>query len=297
MWEESDGERRSMRRAQLASVLLTAQLAASGSQGRQDLILKTLFDRIGTANKYFVEFGFNSPGFDVGAEGTGANTEMLYRQGWRGLLLDGSRSNASINLHQSFIKSTNIVDTFQTHKVPIELDYLSIDIDSADLWVMRALLAVYRPRVVSIEYNSNYDVDGPDASAITLPDPSTMPIRNHQASWAGHCYFGTSARAVLAVARANGYMLAAVEPRLDMFMVRKDLWERARLADPSALGLNTTIKTITHHQPMSKNEAENLIDYETYVETGSLCKARAAAAKTLLEYIQNGARASTTEIL
>ena len=131
-----------MRRAQLASVLLTAQLAASGSQGRQDLILKTLFDRIGTANKYFVEFGFNSPGFDVGAEGTGANTEMLYRQGWRGLLLDGSRSNASINLHQSFIKSTNIVDTFQTHKVPIELDYLSIDIDSADLWVMLSLIHI-----------------------------------------------------------------------------------------------------------------------------------------------------------
>ena len=41
--------------------------------------------------------------------------------------------------------------------MPRELDYLSIDIDSTDIWVWRALLksGKYRPRVVSIEYNSN----------------------------------------------------------------------------------------------------------------------------------------------
>ena len=36
--------------------------------------------------------------------------------------------------------SRSIVATLHAHRVPIELDYLSVDIDSADLWVLRTLL-------------------------------------------------------------------------------------------------------------------------------------------------------------
>ena len=47
---------------------------------------------VGTSNKFFVEFGFNANSYE---EGSGANSEALYHAGWRGLLLDGRRSNAT----------------------------------------------------------------------------------------------------------------------------------------------------------------------------------------------------------
>ena len=38
---------------------------------------------------------------------------------------------------------------------------------------------------------------------------------------------------------------------------------------------------IPNHEPLTLEEAANLLDYEVYVKTGSVCEARAAAAKTL----------------
>ena len=121
---------------QLLLAVATAHVAAT-SQGQQDLTLAKIFGAIGTTNRFFVEFGFNGDSFETGS---GANSEALYRQGWRGLLLDGRRSNATINLHTVYIKSTTIASVFRAHRVPRHLDYLSVDIDSADLWVLRSIL-------------------------------------------------------------------------------------------------------------------------------------------------------------
>jgi hypothetical protein len=103
----------------------------------------------------------------------------LHRQGWTGLLLDGGNKNETINLHKEFICPDTIVGIFDKFKVPLEADYVrlvqlvtrafsmsfwhrgpiksvrcactrSVDIDSYDLWVLRALLkSGYRPRVVT----------------------------------------------------------------------------------------------------------------------------------------------------
>ena len=50
------------------------------SQGKQDGILLYLFQHLGITNKYFVEFGFNSPTHEGE---TGANTFILWKHfGW-----------------------------------------------------------------------------------------------------------------------------------------------------------------------------------------------------------------------
>lgn len=270
-------------------VVLCAPSAHGTSQGSQDALLKKIFHAVGTTNRYFVEFGFNAPSFE---EGSGANTQELWKQGWRGLLLDGGRSNATINLVQTYIKSTNIVHTFQENGVPIELDYLSVDIDSADLWVLRSILSIYRPRVMTVEFNSNYDFHGPHASAITFHDPSTMPTLNGRASWNGTCFFGTSARAILSVASAHNYELVASEAPLDVFFVRSDVWKDRRHPDKTIAqtvgarfaGDGQLMRAKLNHLPMTTQEAENLMDYNVYVRTGSLCESRAAAARTLRRY-------------
>ena len=122
------------------------------SQAGQHLVLSSLFKLIGTTNKQYVEFGYNTNeicGY------TGPNTCMMWRAGWTGLLMDGGHQNESINLQREMISSVNIASLFRKHSVPRDVDYVSVDIDSSDIWVLDRLLEEYAPRVVSCEYNSN----------------------------------------------------------------------------------------------------------------------------------------------
>jgi len=146
-----------------------------GSQGDQDRVLHELFyEVIGVTNKYYVEFG------GCGHLYPGSNTKKLaeprlFTQGsrwqknqtpWDGLLMDGSpQCNSSKNferrsfVHQEFITPQNINALFDKYGVPAEPDYVSIDIDSTDLFLLKALISRrsrYRARVFTIEYNSNF---------------------------------------------------------------------------------------------------------------------------------------------
>ena len=176
-------------------------------------------------NRYFVEFGFNTNDFTVKA-----NTYRLFLEGWRGLLLDGGHTNTSINLHTEFIKSTNIVRLFRKYDVPHEPDYVSIDLDSSDVWVLDALLEGYRPRIVSAEYSSNvpwnYTLTYPDPAQW---DPTYMTSRVHmglngQDLPTNHgCYAGGASRAFDMVARSHGYTMVTIMFYSDLFLVRNDL--------------------------------------------------------------------------
>jgi hypothetical protein len=88
-----------------------------------------------TATPFYVEVGYNRPYLT-----DGSNTLYLHEKGWSGLLIDGEHSNHSINLHAHFVTPDNIEDIFDQHNVPLEPDYVSIDIDSIDVWVARSLL-------------------------------------------------------------------------------------------------------------------------------------------------------------
>lgn len=142
-------------------------------------------------NKFYVEFGFNSRTFEGGI---GANTFALRKYfGWEGLLLDGEHENPDINLHKEFITPANIVQLFDKYGVPREPDYVSIDVDSIDLWIMKSLVkGGYRPRVMTVEYNINLPID-----AVLV-----------QALDGGNVFdyaFGASLKAIATVAEELGY--------------------------------------------------------------------------------------------
>jgi hypothetical protein len=106
------------------------------AQAGQDGVVEAIFGMVGTsADPYFVEVGYNRPHL-----ADGSNTLHLHEQGWRGLLIDGKHQNHSINLHAHFVTHDNIAAIFDQHGVPEEPDYVSIDIDSIDVWVARSLL-------------------------------------------------------------------------------------------------------------------------------------------------------------
>ena len=149
-------------------LVVTATILSSSSalsQGQQDALVRTVFDIIGTTNQFFVEVGFDAASFE---DGTGANTWQLYLDGWRGVLIDSGHENASIGLHRAHVSSGNVAQLFRDLGVPDEPDYVSLDVDTTDVWILERVLETYRPRVVTVEYNSNFG-DG-NRSALAFPD-------------------------------------------------------------------------------------------------------------------------------
>lgn len=116
------------------------------SQNGEDGIIKIIFHKIGTINKFCVEFG-------VG-DGRECNTRFLIeKEGWNYLHMDGNNyNNAYTLIKKEFITTENINSLFRKYNIPKEFDLLSIDIDYNTYWVWKALKG-YNPRVVVIEYN------------------------------------------------------------------------------------------------------------------------------------------------
>ena len=178
------------------------------SQGGQEARLHQIFATIGVLNKSYVEFGYQGR--------STSNTFALWKEGWNGLLLDGDPRWASksdggeTNLHRVKVTSRSIVRLFRRYDVPLKVDYVSIDIDSFDLWVLRALLgSEYRPRVLTVEYNSNFPWD---AGQLAFPDPEVMRVPPRFQKWGGNCYMGSSAAALHAVAREHRYSVPRPRP-------------------------------------------------------------------------------------
>jgi hypothetical protein len=161
------------------------------SQNGEDGIIHAIFAMIETTNRFYVEFGVE--------DGIECNTHALLKQGWSGLLLDGSHDDASLNLHRAFITAENIESLFAAHGVPASFDLLSIDIDGNDYWVWKAITR-FRPRVVVIEYNG----------CLPCEPPVTVPYRPDFA-WDKTDYYGASLSALAVLGKEKGYTLIGTD--------------------------------------------------------------------------------------
>ncbi len=188
------------------------------SQNGEDGIIAEVFNRIGTTNKYFVEFGVEN--------GLECNSTNLLYKNWQGLWIEGSSSfyadisnrfkdlidNGRLTVKNQFINAENIEDIFKSADVPTEPDMLSIDIDYNDYYVWKAITN-YNPRVVVIEYNALY-----------RPDTHFVVPYNASRTWDGSSYFGASLLALQQLADEKGYSLVGCcFVGSNAFFVRKDL--------------------------------------------------------------------------
>merc|ERR1712112_335713 len=171
----------------------------------------------------YVEFGFDSHSYEGGG---GSNTAYLHlTKNWTGNLVDGSNENPKINLTKAFVYPDTICSLLLSLGVPVGVDYISIDIDTCDLWVFLALTSEscgIRPRVVSVEYNSNYAMGVKksiklDACLSTTAPEDRYVWRNWDNSQ------GASLSAQLMAGDRTGYSAVYVERQLDVFFVRDDL--------------------------------------------------------------------------
>lgn len=191
------------------------------SQWGEDGIIQYLISKVPIPDKSFVEFGVENY--------TEANTRfLLVNDGWRGLVLDGSKHNIDYIRKDDiywrheltavclFITRDNINDALISSGFVDDIGLLSIDIDGNDYWVWDAIDAV-RPRIVVCEYNSSFGA----RHAVTIP-------YDEQFDWsAGHhsrLYFGASLPALCSLAESKGYdFVGCNSAGVNAFFVRKDV--------------------------------------------------------------------------
>lgn len=188
------------------------------SQNDEDGIIQEIFNRIGTTNKIFIEFGVQN--------GLECNSHYLLFKNWKGLWIEGSQesyneikirfnpliSNGTLKVENAFITRDNINSLIYTNKIQGEIDLLSIDIDGNDYYVWERI-DVVKPRVVIIEYNGKFS-----------PDLEWVMAYNENHIWDGSDWHGASLKALELLGKRLDYQLVGTNLNgANAFFVRKDL--------------------------------------------------------------------------
>lgn len=199
------------------------------SQYDEDGILLHIFSTIGVKNRQFVEFGVSD-----GRENQSAMFALIF--GWSGLVMEADQrtyerarsfydsllpgpASKRVNLVKEMVTPDNINQILETNHITGEIDLLSIDIDSNDYWVWKAITAI-QPRVVVIEYNGALGNTDP----ITIPyTPDFDRFKMHNAGY----YYGTSMKAAVKLGETKGYTFVGCESSggVNAFFIRKDVAE------------------------------------------------------------------------
>jgi hypothetical protein len=196
------------------------------SEFEEDGILIYLFAAMGAGNRRLVEIGCGD-----GLQNNSTNLIVNHR--WTGLLIDADDSNIAIarsyfknhkatkllppSVLQAFVSPENVNSLLTESGITDkEVDLLSIDIDSVDLWVLEAL-EVIRPRVIVVEINARWEAD----EAMTTPRDANDAPQFH--SECGMIYGGASLAAYHKLLGRRGYRLVASnEMATNVFFVRED---------------------------------------------------------------------------
>ncbi len=168
------------------------------SQTNEQEIIDSIFNKIGTTNKYCVEFG-------AGNGYTYSNTRHLLENGWNGLMMDGEHTDNEDVKHE-FICRENICSLLYKYEVPKQFDLLSIDLDGNDIWILEQLILQFSPRVIVAEFNPS----------LTGNKTIKYDIKH---VWNNDDYYGASMEAFKILGSKMGYTIVD-NNGLNLFMIR-----------------------------------------------------------------------------
>jgi hypothetical protein len=180
-----------------------------------------LVERTDVGDRSFIEFGVESY--------REANTRfLLVKDNWRGLIIDADSHHIeflrqsqlawrhNITAISSFITADNIDRLLLDNGMMGDIGLLSVDIDSNDYWVLKAITAV-RPRIIVCEYNSVFGAH----RAVSVPYDLQFQAETAHYS---RLYFGASLPALQHLLEARGYVLVGCESHgANAFFVRSDV--------------------------------------------------------------------------
>ena len=178
------------------------------SQNNEDEIIDKLFKKVGTTNRIFVEIG--------AGDGTECNTKALRLKKWKGMAFD--RNFANEDVVKKLITIDNVVKAVREvlskrGVIEDEFDFLSIDVDGNDYYLLLQLLIDgLRPRVICIEYNKHFGME------------NRVQGYKHDSYWDQTSIdFGASKKALLLLLEPCGYEFYGTDcNNVNCFFIRKE---------------------------------------------------------------------------
>ena len=193
------------------------------SQFGEEGILERCFEIMGEQNKWCVEFGAWD-GIHL------SNTcYFIKEKKWSAVQIEGNAKKFEV-LKQNFIEFTSalqmleivgytkgkntIDDILQKTIIPINFDFISIDIDGNDWYVWESMV-IYRPRLVIIEFNSTVPND------VIFVQDQDMSVSQ-----------GCSLAALIDLGRVKGYELICVH-KVNAYFVVEEEFKKFNISDNS----------------------------------------------------------------
>ena len=170
------------------------------SQNGEQAHILHIFDTIGLKTGHLVDLG-------AGDGYTMSNTRALLERGWTGDLYDGDPKGAK-DVRQRWITK----ETAPGMEIP-PCDFLNLDIDGNDYWILKAMLdrTHIRPDLIVCEVNPIFQRD----EAVVMP-------YNSEHVWDGTVYYGMSLAACEQLAAQYGYVLCYLHAGINAFLIYKD---------------------------------------------------------------------------
>lgn len=180
------------------------------SQNGEDGILDFLISKLEAPTRELVEIG--------AAEGTENNSTHHIKKGYSAILIEGDQRRAqslrrflatldplgTVRILNGFANARNIEALAREH-FPQAPDFLSLDIDGIDAYVLDVLLAGgIRPSVLCLEYNCYLS----PRSISVIYDEAFNRYRYHPGFG---LYFGVSLEGLTTIARRYGYRFVCVD--------------------------------------------------------------------------------------
>ncbi len=199
------------------------------SQFGEDGIIEKIFEIIGSASRWVVEFGAGD------GEYQSNSWNLIQNHGWSGVLIEADRSDFEkmrelrrgatrvfcLNRRVASSGSDALDVILSSTPLPRAFDFCSIDIDGNDLNVWRGF-ARYRPAVVMIEFNPSIPSD------IAFVQPDDPALR-----------WGSSLLSTVQLGAEKGYELVSVLGS-NAFFVERGVFASFGIRDnsPSALWIH-----------------------------------------------------------
>lgn len=158
---------------------------------------------------------------DIGASDgvTFSNSYFLFRDGWSGVAVEPdpelffslshyTKEFVNVNCIKMFVNPTNIIDMLKTCNIPENFDFLSLDIDSYDYYVLEKIFEKYKPKVICTEINELF------------PPPIRFAMKFPMDENCKH--FGQSISMLYDLLNKNDYSIIHLEYN-NVFAIKKEL--------------------------------------------------------------------------
>ena len=171
------------------------------SQSGEEAYIEYLLSVNRGINNHLVEIGAWD-GFHL------SNTRFLIEKNWTHLLIDGD-NHGNTEVKQHFVTQENILDILSSYNTPKEFDFLSIDVDGNDLYILEKILTQYSPTLIVAEFNP-----------IWQPHESKVITYDAAHTWNNDDYYGFSFLAGKKMAAKYGYSCVFQNDSLNMYFIK-----------------------------------------------------------------------------